>query len=268
VLHYLPLAVIQAGAFIAKTGNMDSYLGLYNDNRARLLTERAAQSHDNYVWTVYTTWQVSFDRLCEQAKIILQLCSFLHYQGISEDIFKNAVHYRFEPSGPSKQALELPLRMLSDFRRPSSGWDPLRFTDVTNDLRAYSLISSSPDNNMFSIHPLVHDWTHSTLSDERHHNCMTAIMGMSLAGLSEEDVKLASPWMLPHIECLMRGDPIIVPDFRVEYGKVYLFSGNPWKAEKLQSTALDDRRKLLGETHIATLEAMYWLAWTYEHLGR
>jgi hypothetical protein len=81
---------------------------------------------------------------------------------------------------------------------------------VTNELRAYSLVSSSPDNNMFSMHPLVHDWTHSTLSDERYHNYMTAIMGMSLAGLSEEDVKLASPWMLPHIESLMTffGEPI------------------------------------------------------------
>ncbi|KAJ7841848.1 P-loop containing nucleoside triphosphate hydrolase protein [Mycena leptocephala] len=118
VLHYLPLAIIQAGAFIAKTGNIDSYLGLYNDNKARLLTERPAQSHDNYAWTVYTTWQVSFDQLCDQAKTILRLCSFLHYQGISEDIFKNAVHYRFEPSGPSKEALELPLKMLSDFLRP------------------------------------------------------------------------------------------------------------------------------------------------------
>ncbi|KAJ7817720.1 hypothetical protein B0H13DRAFT_1460172, partial [Mycena leptocephala] len=124
----------------------------------RLLTERPAQSHDNYAWTVYTTWQVSFDQLCDQAKTILRLCSFLHYQGISEDIFKNAVHYRFEPSGPSKEALELPLKMLSDFLRPSGVWDPLRFTDVTNELRAYSLVSSSPDNNMFSMHPLVHDW--------------------------------------------------------------------------------------------------------------
>ncbi|KAJ7841847.1 P-loop containing nucleoside triphosphate hydrolase protein [Mycena leptocephala] len=34
VLHYLPLAIIQAGAFIAKTGNIDSYLGLYSDNKA------------------------------------------------------------------------------------------------------------------------------------------------------------------------------------------------------------------------------------------
>ncbi|KAJ7463223.1 hypothetical protein FB451DRAFT_1494065 [Mycena latifolia] len=268
VLHYLPLAIIQAGAFISKAGNMDNYLALYAHNRARLLTERPAQSHDNYAWTVYTTWQISVDQLNERAKTFLQLCSFLHYQGISEQIFKNAVNYRFEPSSPSEEELELPLKILSQFLGPSGVWDPLGFMDVTNDLRAYSLISFNPETNMFSMHPLVHDWTHSTLSDNKYHPCMIAIMGMCLAGLSEEDIKLASPWMLPHIDFLMRGNSTVVPDFRIEYGKVYLFAGNPWKAEQLQSMVLEDRRQLLGENHPATLEAMYWLAWAYEHLGK
>ncbi|KAJ7433406.1 P-loop containing nucleoside triphosphate hydrolase protein, partial [Mycena latifolia] len=89
-LCYLPLAIIQAGAFISKSGNLDSYLALYADNKARLLTEKPSQSHDSYAWTVYTTWKISFDQLSDQAKTFLKLCSFLHYQGISENIFKNA----------------------------------------------------------------------------------------------------------------------------------------------------------------------------------
>ncbi|KAJ7101185.1 acyl transferase/acyl hydrolase/lysophospholipase [Mycena epipterygia] len=32
VLHYLPLAIIQAGAFISKSGDLDSYLALYEQN--------------------------------------------------------------------------------------------------------------------------------------------------------------------------------------------------------------------------------------------
>ncbi|KAJ7088348.1 hypothetical protein C8R44DRAFT_958990, partial [Mycena epipterygia] len=95
VLHYLSLAIVQAGAFISKSGDLDSYLALYEQNRARLLSQKPAQSHDNYAWTIYTTWQISFNQLSSPAATFLQLCSLLHHQGISEQIFKNAATYKF-----------------------------------------------------------------------------------------------------------------------------------------------------------------------------
>ncbi|KAJ7742403.1 hypothetical protein B0H14DRAFT_2988517, partial [Mycena olivaceomarginata] len=36
-LHYLPLAIVQAGSFISKSQDLDSYLTLYTKNQARLL---------------------------------------------------------------------------------------------------------------------------------------------------------------------------------------------------------------------------------------
>ncbi|KAJ6598317.1 hypothetical protein DFH09DRAFT_903429, partial [Mycena vulgaris] len=89
-LGYLALAIVQAGAFIFKSGALDSYLDLYAKHRKRLLSEKPAQSHDSYAWTVYTTWQMSFDRLQPQAAMFLQLCSHFHYKGITKEIFRNA----------------------------------------------------------------------------------------------------------------------------------------------------------------------------------
>ncbi|KAJ7857994.1 P-loop containing nucleoside triphosphate hydrolase protein, partial [Mycena leptocephala] len=60
---YLPLAIVQAGAFTSQSGALNSYLDIYMKNRAQLLSEKPTQSHDNYEWTVYTTWQMSFDKL-------------------------------------------------------------------------------------------------------------------------------------------------------------------------------------------------------------
>ncbi|KAJ7437965.1 P-loop containing nucleoside triphosphate hydrolase protein, partial [Mycena latifolia] len=268
VLHYLPLAIIQAGAFISKSGNLGSYLALYEHNKARLLTEQPVQSHDNYAWTVYTTWQISFEQLSEQAKTFLKLCSFLHYHGISENIFKNAMIYVFKPSSLSKEELEMPVKVLSQFSDPSGAWDPLRFMDVTNEIRAYSLINFDLEKNMFSIHPLVHDWTRSTLSDETCHQCMVAITGISLRGKSEHDIHLASPWMLPHIDFLIQHNPNAIQDFRHDYGKVYSCAGKPKKAEELGLAVLEQRNKLLGEDHPDTLDSMHWLAWTYQQLGK
>ncbi|KAJ7463237.1 P-loop containing nucleoside triphosphate hydrolase protein, partial [Mycena latifolia] len=267
LLHYLPLAIVQAGAFISKSGNMASYLALYTHNRARLLTQRPTQSHDNYAWTVYTTWQISFDMLSEQAKTFLKLCSFLHYQGIIEDIFKNATMYSLEPSGPSKEELEMPLQLLSKLLGPSGAWDPLCFLDITNELRAYSLINFDSQKNMLSIHPLVHEWIRSTLSDAAsYHHCVSAIVGMSLAALSDRDINVASQWMLPHIDFLMKSSNV-PPDFTHQYGKVYLFAGKAEKAKEFQMMVVEKRQNHLGKDHPDTLDAMYWLAWAYEYLG-
>ncbi|KAJ6564812.1 hypothetical protein B0H19DRAFT_1286435, partial [Mycena capillaripes] len=126
VLGYLPLAIVQAGAFILKSGALESYLDLYRNNRARLLSEKPVQSHDNYAWTVYTTWQMSFHKLSPTAAMFLQLCSFLHRDGISEEIFSRAATYEFPSWGPSREELKKPLDFLSQFIGSIGEWDSLK----------------------------------------------------------------------------------------------------------------------------------------------
>ncbi|KAJ7468205.1 hypothetical protein FB451DRAFT_1039896, partial [Mycena latifolia] len=166
VLWYLPLAIVQAGAFILKSGSLKSYLALYAKNKEQLLRQKPAQSHDDYAWTVYTTWQISFGKLSRMAAMMLQLCSFLHHGGITEQMFKNASLYSFPNSGPSKQELQIPVEFLSHFLGPNGTWDSLCFWNVTNELQAYSLINFNAARNVFSIHPLVHTWNRNTLTNE------------------------------------------------------------------------------------------------------
>ncbi|KAJ7450386.1 P-loop containing nucleoside triphosphate hydrolase protein, partial [Mycena latifolia] len=158
-LWYLPLAIVQAGAFIMKSGSLNSYLSLYMKNNKQLLREKPTQSHDNYAWTVYTTWQISFDQLSQPAAMLFQLCSFLHHGGISEGFFSNASRYKFPSSGPSKEELKMPLEFLSQFLGPDDTWNSLCFCDATNELQAYSLVNFDAERDSFSIHPLVHSWS-------------------------------------------------------------------------------------------------------------
>ncbi|KAJ6471667.1 hypothetical protein DFH09DRAFT_1220144, partial [Mycena vulgaris] len=261
VLCYLPLAIIQAGAFISQSGNLESYLDLYEQNRTRLLSQKPTQ--------VYTTWQISFDQLSQKAQKFLQLCSFLHYQGISEEIFKNATNFEFKPSGPSQEELQMPLEFLSQFLGSAGVWDSLCFMDLTNEIQSYSLINYDSGKKMFSIHPLVHYWTHSTLSDEEsYHHCMIAIVGMGLARLPDGNIELASLWMLPHIELLIKLSLDVTPDFRLQAGKIYMFAGKTEKANQLALSLVVDRRELFGNDHPDTLEAICLLARTYNELGQ
>ncbi|KAJ7749914.1 P-loop containing nucleoside triphosphate hydrolase protein [Mycena metata] len=236
-LYYLPLAIAQAGAFISKSEDLNSYLALYAENRARLLREKPEQSHDQYAWTVYTTWQISFDQLSKPAAMLLQLCSFLHYTGISEDIFRNASN-------------------------------SLNFLDVTNEIKAYSLISFDAATKMFSIHPLVHGWSQSTLVDEGSSRlCIRSILGMSISEIPDHDVVLPSLRLMPHVGLAMPFNANVGADFRAAFWGIYLGAGKLKEAQKLIEQTFEKYRLVFGEGHLATLEAMHRLAVTYRYLG-
>ena len=114
-LSYLALAVVQAGAYIFNSEcSLDQYLELYQEQHMGFLEEYGdiVQKVDDYEWTVYTTWLISFRRLSAQSAMFLRLCAYLHHDGISEAIFWNtaskATTYepssiidRLEPSKPN-----------------------------------------------------------------------------------------------------------------------------------------------------------------------
>ncbi|KAJ6575699.1 hypothetical protein DFH09DRAFT_377819 [Mycena vulgaris] len=268
-LYHLPLAIIQAGAFISESGALDGYLALYVKNREQLLSEKPAQSHDDYAWTVYTTWNISFQNLSKPAATILQLCSFLHYNRISEEIFCRASLYDFSLQGPSKDELQEPIEFLSQFLGSMNTWDSLRFLKVMNEIKAYSLVNFDPDEKLYSIHPLVHDWSRTTLTDqEQYRYRMVAIVGMSIPGILNQDIQLASLKLLPHVDSLLRGNTNMRPDFRSDYGRLYYYAERLVDAAQLYLAALQHRRSVLGEDHLETLYVMGALASTYADLGK
>ncbi|KAJ7153857.1 P-loop containing nucleoside triphosphate hydrolase protein [Mycena crocata] len=267
-LCYLPLAIIQAGAFISKSGALCSYLELYVSNKAKLLSEKPAQSHDDYRWTVYTTWQISFNQLSKPAATLLQFCSFLHHQGISEEIFSKASGYRFSSDGPTEEELQQPVEFLSQFLSPDGTWDPLRFIDLTSEIRSYSLVNLNPRNKEFSIHPLVHEWTRSVLSDEEAcHNCMCAILGMGIAEIPYWDMTVASMNLLPHVDSILYQRRESKPDFDRQFSRVYHHGQRYQDALHLNAKVLEQCRKILRDDHPDTLHAMANLAITYWELG-
>ncbi|KAJ6484273.1 hypothetical protein DFH09DRAFT_1291826 [Mycena vulgaris] len=250
-LYHLPLAIIQAGPFISESGALDGYLALYVENRDQLLSEKPAQSHDDYAWTVYTTWNISFQKLSKPAATILQLCSFLHHKGIFEEIFSRASVHDFTLQGPSEEEFQKPLELLSQFLGPMNTWDPLRFLKAMNEIKAYSLVNFDPEGKLYSIHPLVHNWTRSTLADQgQYYHWMVAIVRMSVSGIPHHNMQLASLKLLPHVDSLLHGN-----------------TRRPKDAEQLYLAVLEHRRSVLGEDHLDTLHAMGALAATYTKLG-
>ncbi|KAJ6506482.1 hypothetical protein DFH09DRAFT_1289119 [Mycena vulgaris] len=251
-LYHLPLAIVQAGAFISESGALDGYLALYVENRDQLLSEKPAQSHDDYAWTVHTTWNISFQKLCKPAATILQLCSFLHHKGIFEEIFSRASVYDFTLQGPSEEELQKPLEFLSQFLGPMNTWDSLQFLKAMNEIKVYSLVNFDPEGKLYSIHPLVHNWSRSPLADQgQYYHWMVAIVRMSVSGIPHHNMQLASLKLLPHVDSLLHGN-----------------TRRPKDAEQLYLAVLEHHRSVLGEDHLDTLHAMGALAATYTKLGK
>ncbi|KAJ7698745.1 hypothetical protein B0H16DRAFT_1396407 [Mycena metata] len=267
-LHNLPLAVVQAGAFISKSRNLDGYLALYMKNQARLLSEKPAQSHDRYAWTVYTTWQISFDQLTPPAAMFLQHCSFFHYNGISEEIFRYASRYRFPSTGPSKEEVQEPLEFLSHFLQPTGEWDSLQFLDATNEVQSYSLISFDAEKKLFFIHPLVHAWGQGTVQNsKRHVSIMGSILGMAISERSQWDAQLASLLLCPHIELALQMDAQVALTFRYQYALIFWEAGKYKHAGELLEEVRQKQTQVLGEDHPDTLQTMTDLAASYLALG-
>ncbi|KAJ6488912.1 P-loop containing nucleoside triphosphate hydrolase protein [Mycena sanguinolenta] len=188
VLWFLPLAIVQAGAFILESASLDTYLDLFMKNRTELLKEKPTQTHDAYAWAVYTTWELSFSKLSHPAALFLQLCSFIHQEDISEEIFFRAANYmaKVPEQTQYKQRLQKvktkfmqlfplslkttkiqPSQFLSYFVNSTGEWNSLQFLKVTNELRAYSLVNFHSEGKTFSIHPLVHSWSQTRLTNPK-----------------------------------------------------------------------------------------------------
>ncbi|KAJ7872428.1 P-loop containing nucleoside triphosphate hydrolase protein [Mycena leptocephala] len=239
-LSCLPLAIIQAGAYISKFHCLPQYLSIYSQNRAKLLSQHSAQSHDDYRLTVYTTWQISFEQLSKAAARFLQLCSLLHHDSIPETIFEQAA---------------------------KSTWDLQQFMDIIAEIQGYSLIDRHDISDTLSIHPLVHSWCRHTLDDEPiARECMIDIVGMSIRFTAE-----AYPFrigLMSHIDSLIQDQMTIKSVFQAEYTRVYFDSGRFTEAKSLTVMVLEKQMQLLGADHPHTLMAMGNLAATYRALGR
>ncbi|KAF8185237.1 P-loop containing nucleoside triphosphate hydrolase protein [Mycena galopus ATCC 62051] len=253
----LPLAIIQAGAFIAQSGALNTYLALFQQNQACLLSKKPTQAHDDYGGTVYTTWQISFYRLTV----------LFSNRVISINMLGLAPATLIGPQQKGRKLAEL----LSMFKimMQFSAWSKrpnvdLFFTEVTNELQAYSLIAIDAATERFSMHPLVQSWSRSTLTDEEVDHCsMADLVDISFDTLLEQYKQLAEQYQ--------RISPADIDsrDFLVgvaALAQTHYKRGRLREAEELKVIVLE--KDILGSDHPDTLLSMASLAQTYYQLGR
>ena len=135
----LPLAIVQAGAYIEETGcSLEDYLSIYAANRKELLA-RPSQLLFEYPGTVATTWALSFEQVKKEstaAADLLCLCAFLAPDAIPEEMLMRSA----AELGPILGA---------------AAANSFELNEALNVLRRYSLVRRDRSTHMLSIHRLV-----------------------------------------------------------------------------------------------------------------
>src|SRR5271170_5170357 len=234
-LGYFALAVVQAGSYISRSEcSVGRYLEMYKARRGELLEEYRdqVQKIDDYESTVYTTWMISFEQLTPQATTFLKICAFLHHDGISEAIFQNATSNitTYVPSLPitneDSDALSAAKDFLNWFRTTDGSWDMQKFLKMIVEIRSYSLIDFDKENQLYSVHPLVHAWTLTMVSNVTStHTCTQFILGLSCDWEFKSEDYMFRRTLLPHVDAVLRGGTATVPDVAHRLQLVYVDSG-------------------------------------------
>ncbi|KAM7184408.1 hypothetical protein V8F20_012231 [Naviculisporaceae sp. PSN 640] len=178
-LGLLPLAIEQAGAYITKTQmQLSKYLVFWERHQHELLQSPKASSITGNQRSVCTTFEVSFERLDQDAAELLTLLSFLHnsvWEGLLSPVSDLGHRPQRQNSMPS--STQTPKTAENSSSLPRLYRNEVDMQEALGDIFSVSLAKRNiPDSTVY-IHPLVHAWGRTRLSaDAQHQKLVQAIV--------------------------------------------------------------------------------------------
>ncbi|KAF8864851.1 FabD/lysophospholipase-like protein [Acephala macrosclerotiorum] len=253
-LTYLPLAIVQAAAYINENGiALADYLSLLAEQEEEVIDLLSAEFEDdgryhNIKNPVATTWLISFERIRYRDPLAAEFLSFIAC------VDPKDVPQSLLPPGPSRK----------------------KEIDAIGTLNAYSFISRRSSDLAFDIHRLVHLATRSWL---RKKELLAQWTERAITRLEEvfpdDDHRNRSAWRsyLTHARYALKSN--LNNKYReiridlVQKVGMCLYSDGRWKeAEELDVQVMETRKTLLGQEHPDTLTSIANLAATYRKQGR
>ncbi|KAJ6118319.1 hypothetical protein N7471_013786 [Penicillium samsonianum] len=243
-LEYIPLAITQAGSYIANRSSrvtVSRYLQLFREsesNQTHLLQHEDAKDlrrDPSIRHAVITTWQLSFEQIRHDwpaATDLLALMSMFDRQGIPEGLVR-------------------------------ADGDGLQFEDAVAPLISYSLVRVEIETASFDMHRLVQlsvrTWLGIHLELARWQEKSLAIMAKIFPD-GQYKSWTECQRLLPHAKEVMKStsdehdeDRLHVATISSNCGWYLMLRGTYEEAEMMQRWALGAREKVLGREHRDTL---------------
>jgi len=264
-LGYLPLALEQAGAYLAANeARLQDYLASYRQRQLELLEKRTPMVGD-YPASVATTWAINFaevEATSQASADLLRVSAYLSPDSIPLELFT-------EGGGELGEALSATLAGVNN--------NPLILDEVLKPLRRYSLVSRDVESRSYSIHRLVQAVLQAEIRKEgqeqlwaersiRALNAAFTYAGYESWGPCER--------LISHVEVAAKLVARYGFTFREaaillnEAGSYYMDRGQYTAAEPLYLRALGIREKVLDANHPDVATSLHNLAGLYYKQGR
>jgi tetratricopeptide (TPR) repeat protein len=256
----LPLALEQVGAYIEENScDLTEYLARYEKQHKTLLDYHSELEPEEQK-TVMTTWSLSFKNIEEADPIaseLLEFCAFLHPDAISKDVIITS-------ASQLSSALA------------SNATDIDKLNSAIRLLRRYSLLRSTPDLTILTIHRLVQTILKDRMDQEKQREwAERTVRAINLAFPDVEfNVWAVCEQVLPHAQvCVIhigQWTMTSIEAARLLYVTgLYLYErGRSTEAEPLLQQGLRMRKQLLGDEHTAVAECLNSLAELYRTQGK
>jgi tetratricopeptide (TPR) repeat protein len=253
-LTYLPLAIVQAAAYINKNGTtLGDYVLLLADQEVeviKLLSENFEHNrrYCNIETLVATTWLISFEQIRHRDPLAADYLSFMAC------IEPRDIPQSLLPSGASRK----------------------REIDAIGTLTAYSFITRQQEDTALDLHRLVHLAIRNWLRKEDQLAKWTEKAIVQLEDVFRNDsYKNRGLWRtyLPHVRFVLQSDVVDKDwepriDLLWRYGSCLYEDGRWDEAEKVSLQVIKIRNEKLGADHPSTLTSMANLAIIYSQQGR
>ena len=253
-LTYLPLAIVQAAAYINENGTtLGDYVLLLADQEVEVIELLSEEFEDDGRYRdvknpVATTWLISFEQIRQRDPLAADYLSFMACVE-PKDIPQSLL-----PPGASRK----------------------REIDAIGTLTAYSFITRRPADMALDLHRLVHLATRNWLRKEKQLAQSTEKAIVRLEDVFPDDRhKNRSLWRtyLPHVRCALESDAVDKDwesrmDLLWRYGSCLYEDGRWDEAEKINVQLMEILKEKLGADHPSTLTSMNNLAFVWKGQGR
>ena len=275
-LGYLPLAIAHAGATIRRNiYTLERYLKYYLPQRKSMLSHSHVRSVDEV--SIITTWEIPFQKIVSRqstehrdAVDLMHTFAFMHHKSIPEGIFQRAWDDLRSPKFPLKYCPDVLQSVWSEGAQA-------RFRRAIGVLCDHSIIEYEPSKGSCTMHPVVHDWARSRLSDSdqiQWLRCTMAILTQCISPNLEASGRPFRALLVPHINsCLhmhrskyLRDPETLQCATELErFALVYTEQGQ-WKAARQLQEVIRIRMQVLGKCHQDTIRSQSSLGQTLWNL--
>ncbi|MCJ1405466.1 hypothetical protein MMC11_008694 [Xylographa trunciseda] len=244
-LDGLPLALATAGAYLYQvTMSLSDYLRLYKESWARLQkTSPELSSYEDR--TLYSTWQISYERVERQNPLSAQLLRLWAYFDNQDVWFELLQHSYFKDPDWIRELTK----------------DELSFHGAMRILIDHGLVEVDQssqellESRGYSIHGCVHSWTVHVLNQEWNYDLARVALNSVASHIPGKQA--LRMWLT--LRRLLR---------HAARCTLYRNQGKLAEAEQMYERALQGYEKALGAEHISTLRTVNNLGTLYRNQGK